>query len=450
LINLSINEIYNILFGIKNYFNVDIFIEGFSTDTRTIKKDQVFVAIKGEHLDGHNYIKNALEKSACLVISEQKYENKKVIVVNDSIKALGDIAKYYRKKFNIPLIAITGSVGKTSTKKMITSVLESKMNVHSTKGNLNNHIGLPMTLFNINDTTDISVIEMGMNHLNEIDYLSSIALPTIGVITNIGTSHIGNLGSKKNIFRAKLEILNHIKEGSDIYINGDDEFLKKLKDNKKYHFITYGFNKENDYNISEYTILNDGSCTFKINNEQYKIPVIGKHNVYNASVAIIIGKSFNLTYNNIILGLKNYSNEKMRMETYIKGKFTIINDAYNANTQSMKAAIDVLKEYKQRKIAILGDMLELGTFSQKSHEEIGKYIAKSNIDILVAIGKEAQNYLNGAIRENMKRENIYIFETLIDIDSKINDIIQDNDVILIKGSRGSKMENVLKYIKFER
>jgi len=450
LINLSINEIYNVLFGIKNYFSLNVPIKGFSTDTRTIKKDQVFIAIHGEHLDGYNYIKSALEKNACLVISEKEYDNKKVIVVNDSIKALGIIAKYYRQKFNIPLIAITGSVGKTSTRKMITSVLESKLHVHSTKGNLNNHIGLPMTLLNIDDKTDISVIEMGMNHLKEVDYLSSIALPTIGVITNIGTSHIGNLGSKENIFKAKLEMLNSIKKGSDVYINGDDEFLIKLKKKNEYNFITYGFNKENDYNISDYNILNDKSCTFKVNNEQYQIPVIGKHNVYNALVAIIISKSLNLSYNDIMIGLKNYSHEKMRMETYNNGTYTIINDAYNANPQSMKAAIDVLKEYKKRKVAILGDMLELGTYSKESHEEIGKYVAKSNIDILIVVGKEIKNYLAGAIMGNMKRDNIYIFESLVDLGSKINDIIHDNDIILLKGSRGSKMEDVQKYIKFER
>ena len=447
MIDIYTNEIYDLLDKtIEERIN-NTQIKGISTDTRTIKVNQVFFAIKGPNFDGNKYVFDALKKGACLVITEEKSQDKKVICVENSIIALGLLAKYYRNKFQIPFISITGSVGKTSTKEMIKSVLNISYNVHSTIGNLNNNIGLPMTLFNMTKEHEISVIEMGMNNFNEIDYLSNVLEPTIGVLTNIGVSHIGILGSRKNILKAKLEMLNHMKKGSIIYINGDDDLLITLKNRDDFRFISFGFNTTNDIVAYDYQYDNNNKCSFKLENEKYEINEIGKHNVYNVLPAIILAKQLKIPYTKIQEGINNFKNEKMRMNIIIKGNYTIINDAYNANTQSMKIAIDVLKTYKKRKVAILGDMLELGKFTKKSHIEIGEYLANNSIDIIIAVGKEAINYKEGAIRNGFSYENIYIFNNINQLKEKINDIIYNHDIILLKGSRSSKMEEVIELIK---
>lgn len=444
--NLSTDEIYSLFGACPTEKTENQVIEGVSTDSRSLTADQVFFAIRGENFDGNDYIEKALSQGACLVVGERTFPDRRVITVTDSVLALGILAKYYRRKFDIPVIAITGSVGKTSTKEMIKSVLMRKFNVHSTTGNLNNHIGMPMTLFHLSEEHDISVLEMGMSHFNEIDYLSDIASPTFAVFTNIGVSHIGNLGSRENILKAKLEMLSHMKPYSTVLINGDDDMLKTLKDRNDFSVISFGFNQDNDYAVSQFVNESEERCSFSLNGHSYILKTGGRHNVYNALPAIIIGEMNRISKDQIQEGLYSYQNAKMRMDIIKKGTLTIINDAYNANTQSMKAAIEVLSLYPNRKVAILGEMLELGDFSDISHEEIGAFTATQGIDVLIAVGHQADKYRIGAVNKNMKSKMVYTFNDFIELKTMINDIIMDNDVILLKGSRGSKMEETLNLI----
>ncbi len=445
--NLWIDEVQS-LFNCCNKFNMTHqLLKGVSTDSRNIEAGQLFIALKGENFDGHDYIDKAIEKGASLILSENSHINPKVIKVDDTIKALGLLAKYYRSKFKIPVIGLTGSVGKTTTKNMINSVLSFSKNVHTTKGNKNNHIGLPMSLLDLTSEHDISVLEMGMNHLGEIDYLSSIAKPTISILTNIGVSHIGNLQSKENIFAAKKEILNHLLPKSLLLLNGDDEFLKSLQDNSPYRVITYGFGNHNMVKASHYKLLNENNGSqFMIGDELYTLNTLGKHNVYNVLPAIILGKEFGLDTQMINQGLKTFTQEKMRMDISKIREMTIINDAYNANTQSMKAAIDVLVTQQGRKVAILGDMLEMGDFSKDNHLDVGQYVANSMVDVLIGVGNDAIFYIDGAKKEKISNLNLYYFPDLTQLATNINDIIQPGDFILLKGSRGSKMESVIEFI----
>lgn len=445
--NLLIDEVQSLFTCCNKNKVTHQLLKGVSTDSRNIEKGQLFIALKGENFDGHDFIEKAIKKGAALILSEKKYNHPNVIVVDDTIKALGILAKYYRSKFSIPFISLTGSVGKTTTKNMINSVLSILKNVHTTKGNKNNHIGLPMSLFNLTNEHEISVLEMGMNHLGEIDYLSSIAKPTIGILTNIGVSHIGNLGSKENIFNAKKEMLNHLSPKSLLLINGDDEFLLSLQDNSPFRVITYGFGVHNMIKASNYKLLplNKGS-QFMINDELYTLNTLGKHNVYNSLPAIILGKEFGLNLKMINQGLNMFTHEKMRLEISKIHGMTIINDAYNANTQSMKAAIDVLATQKGRKIAILGDMLEMGEFSKDNHLDVGKYSSSSIIDVLIGVGEQAKYYIEGAKEFKTSNISLYYFSNLQQLAKEINDIIQIDDIILLKGSRGSKMESVMGFI----
>ncbi|MCK5811453.1 MAG: UDP-N-acetylmuramoyl-tripeptide--D-alanyl-D-alanine ligase [Clostridiales bacterium] len=445
--NLWIDEVQSLFDCCDKEHRTHQLLKGVSTDSRDIKVGQLFIALKGENFDGHNYIDKAIKKGASLILSEKNHLNPKVIKVDDTIKALGLLAKYYRLKFSIPVIALTGSVGKTTTKNMINSVLSTLKNVHTTKGNKNNHIGLPMSLFNLTSEHDVSILEMGMNHLGEIDYLSSIAKPTISILTNIGVSHIGNLGSKENIFIAKKEMLNHLLPKSLLLINGDDEFLMSLQANSPYRVITYGFSSHNTVKASHYKTLEDNKGSqFMIGHELYTLNTLGKHNVYNALPAITLGNEFGLSTKMINQGLKTFSNEKMRMNISKIQGMTIINDAYNANTQSMKAAIDVLDIQKGRKVAILGDMLEMGDFSKDNHFDVGKHVANSLMDVLIGVGNDASFYIDGAKSAKNSNLELYYFEDLSYLEKNINDIIKQGDSILLKGSRGSKMETVIEFI----
>lgn len=381
--------------------------ENFSKDTRTIKSGDIYIGIKGENFDGNIFYLDAISKGAKVCILQdidvdlekiEKYNNVTIIKVDDTIKAMQEIAKYKRSLYDIPVVAITGSVGKTSTKDIVAKVLEEKFKVLKTEGNLNNHIGLPLTILKLRDHEAL-VVEMGMNNLGEIRVLTNIAKPNVVVITNIGTSHIGNLGSRDNILKAKLEILEGLANNGVVVINKDNDLLKKwYEENKKninYKIITYGIKEKCDY--AGYDIISkaDGSI-YKIdsNNNTYdiKVKIGGEHFILNSLCAISVGSIFKIPMNKIINGILNFELTKNRMEIKKKNNVTIINDCYNANYDSMKAALDFLgKNENNRKIAVLGDMLELGEFSEELHKKVGVEVNKNKIDILITVGEAAKN-----------------------------------------------------------
>lgn len=424
-------------------------------DSRKASKENVFVAIIGENLDGHKFIKSAYENGCKTFIKNESSSinldssDINLIEVKDTELALGMIAKYYKEKFDIPYIGVTGSVGKTTTRDMIYAAVSSKFNTLKNQGNLNNHFGVPLTLFNLDDSYECAVIEMGMSGFNEIEYLANIVNPRIGVISNIGLSHIENLGSQENILKAKMEITANFESSNILIVNGDDKFLSTLKD-KNHNFIlkTFGFNKDNDIYCESYEMDEEETkfiCNINGVKEEIFIPIVGEHNIYNAMSAILVGMSLNLTIDEIKDGLKNFTATKMRLDIVKTDKMTIINDTYNASPDSMNAALKILTRYKERRVAILGDMFEMGEVSEYGHRIVGKEASKS-VDILITIGKDSEFISDEAKDNGLEEKYIYHFESKEEAIKKIDDIIKEKDVVLVKASRGMKLEEIVEYL----
>lgn len=456
--NLSIEEVVGACNGKLLFGNEIQEVKAFSKDTRDIENGTIYVGIHGENVDGNSYYKQAIQNGAIGCILEESYEknidleyvkNKNIIIVKDSIKALQDIAAYRRKQYDIPVIAVTGSVGKTSTKDIIASTLSQKYKVLRTEGNNNNHIGLPLTLLRLKDQ-EIVVVEMGMNHFGEISLLTNIAKPNICVITNVGTAHIGNLGSRENILKAKLEILEGMDKNGIVVINNDNDLLHKwVEENKEnYNIITYGIHNKSDYmafNINEQESSVEYDISIKEEFYKIKVPVSGEPFVYNSLCAMAVSEICNIEIKQAIEGIEKFELTKKRMEIIKKDEITIINDSYNASYDSMKAAIEYLKITSgNRKIAVLGDMLELGEFEQELHEKVGEEVASNNIDILITIGERAK-YISQKAKELGIKE-IYSYTNNEEAVKHIKEILQPNDVILFKASNSMKFSNIIQEI----
>ena len=458
--NLLVKDILRVTSGKLIIGNEDEVLENFSKDTREINKDDTYIAIKGGNFDGNKFWKEALEKGAKAVIVQDvdfkkedlsKFNNKTIIEVNNTLEALYKIAEYKRSLYNIPIIGITGSVGKTSTKDIIASVVSQKYKTLKTIGNNNNNIGLPFTILKLKDH-EAAVIEMGMNHFGEISLLSRIAKPTVSVITNIGTSHIGNLGSRENILKAKLEILEGM-EKKILVINNDNDLLhdyyKKNKDNIE--IKTFGMKNKSDI-MAKNIETEDNSSTFicKIEDEEVKIkvPVGGEHFVLNALCACKIGELLNIESSKIIKGIENFKLTNKRMEKRIlENGVLVINDSYNASLESMKASINYLANLSNpRKIAFLGDMFELGEFSDKLHKKVGAIIEENKIDILICAGKNAKCIYQGAF-EAGKTENVYYFEEKDEAFKFLTSHFKTGDAVLFKASNGMKFYDLVEKLK---
>jgi len=452
--DLSIKNIIEVTKGKLLVGNEEYVCMSYSKDTRTIKEGDCYIGIKGETFDGNLFWEKALENGASTVIVQnveiedeklRKWADKNIIKVEDTLEALYSIARYKRSLYNIPVIAITGSVGKTSTKDIVANVVSKKYKTLKTEGNNNNNIGLPFTILRMQDE-EVAVIEMGMNHFGEISLLTSIANPTICIITNIGTSHIGNLGSRENILKAKLEILEGSKKEA-VIINNDNDLLHKWqKENKEnYNIKTYGIKEQSDIMAKEIKLEeNKSTFTCKINNveEKINVPVGGEHFILNALCAITVGEVLKIEADKIKLGIENFELTKKRMDIVeLKNGIKIINDAYNASLESMTASLKVLSEFKERKIAVLGDMFELGDFSEELHKKVGKEVVKNNIDILIACGENAR-YIADVAREKMDKENVYILRKTEEIKPLLEKIVKNNDVILFKASNGMKFYKI--------
>ncbi len=435
--------------------NEETIVSNIVIDSRKAGKDSAFVAIVGENLDGHNFINLAINQGCKTIIKNKNnnvdIENKEVnvIEVSDTEIALGDIAKFYKNKFKIPFIAVTGSVGKTTTRDMVYSTISAKYNSLKNVGNLNNQFGVPLTLFNLNKEHECAVIEMGMSGFNEIEYLANIVNPQIGIISNIGYSHVEHLGSRDGIFKAKMEIATNFDENSLLIVNGDDDCLKTLKTKVLvYKLRTFGFDKDNDIYCESYE-MDEESINFVavINGkkEELFIPTVGKHNIYNAMAAILVGLNLNMTIEEIKDGLKNFQCTKNRLDIIKKDKLTIIDSVYNASIDSMSAALNILGRYENRRVAILGDMFEMGEFAEFGHRQVGK-AALGNIDIMIAIGKDSEFIVKELKENNMNENNLYHFETKEEAIENLDNIIKDDDVILVKASRGMNLEKVVEYL----
>ncbi len=450
---IRVKDILKITGGTLIYGNEEEVCENFSRNTKEINEGDIYIGFKGENFDGIEFYEEALEKGAkgCILNRNLNKEFKQrngefIIQVEDTVDAVGKIAKLKRQMYNIPVIAVTGSVGKTSTKDIIYSVVSQKYKTLKTQGNMNNHIGMPLTILKLKDEEAL-VVEMGMNHLGELSKLTDIAKPTIAVITNVGTAHIGNLGSRENILKAKLEILEGLSENGYAVINNDNDLLHKwVKDQNKYNTVTYGINSESNY-IAQNIKLSDTNSKYKVqidnNLEEITVPVGGEAFIYNSLAAISVGRILNIPMDKIKQGIEKFELSKMRLDVQkTKQGYTIINDCYNANYDSMKSSLEYLQKMNgKRKIAVLGDMLELGDYSKELHEKVGIEVSKNNIDILITVGKEAKNIAKIA-KENGTKQ-IYMCENNKDAIEQIKKIVEKEDTILIKASNSMHFKEIV-------
>ena len=460
---MNTQNIYDNIEVIDIYNKVNEQINSVKIDTRKITNKDCYVGIKGEKNDGNLFYMEALKKGAVVAILDNyevsdddlKYlekNNKCIIVVRDTIKALGELAKYKRGLFKSPVVAITGSAGKTSTKDIIYSVLKEKYDVHKTIGNQNNHLGLPLTILALDEKKEMLVLEMGMNHLGEISYLTNIAKPDVAVITNVGTAHIGNLGSRENILKAKLEILEGLNDSGILIVNNDNDLLHDwyLKNKDKYHIVTIGIHNTSDFLATDIDLEEDGS-TFTCNGATYVVPVGGEHFIYNALTSIAVASIFNVPKKSIQKGITNFelSSNRMNIINDEVKDITLIDDSYNANFDSMSYAIKYLSSLDGRLIAVLGTMKELGAYSEELHRKIGKLIYDEEIDILITVGDDALFINKEAEALGFNEYYSYHFDNNKEAIDTVKSLLKNEDRILIKASNSLNFKEIVDSLKGE-
>ena len=435
------------------------------TDSREAESGALFVALKGERFDGHDYISQALTRGAVAAVAEcipdgiGEEQAERIFVCDSSLDGLGKIAAAYKERIHPKTIAVTGSVGKTTTKEFIYAVASANYISHKTEGNFNNEIGMPLSVLVMPENSQVCVLEMGMSGLGEISRMTHTAKPDIALITNIGNSHIENLGSRENICRAKLEIVEGVPEDGYVILNADEPmlFAQKGKLKQKIIFVSLQ-NPLADYralNIREY----EDSTEFDLVAGRrvvtnVRIPTIGRHNVYDATYAFAVGVLLGMNDEDIKRGLMSFRNTGMRQNIYEYGGITIIEDCYNAGPESMKAALEVLRRMAQkndcRSVAVLGDMRELGEYSKQLHMEVGTLVAARHISNLVTFGREAENIALGAINHAMKHESISVntnTENVSAVAKTVFDLLHMGDAVLFKASRAVRLERVIEELK---
>lgn len=439
-------------------FNADgkTLISSVETDSREVCDGSLFFAFKGDNVDGHKFIKNAIEGGAVCAVTESDepvHDGLPFIKVKSVGQALLDLAAVYRSKINIPIIAVTGSVGKTSTRVMLGYVLSQKYKTLVTKGNLNNEIGVPLTLFRLDSTYDIAVIEMGMNHFGELSRITASVKPDTVIITNIGEAHIENLGDRDGILKAKLEALEGLASDGTVILCGDNDKLWGLNGTLDFETLYCGIeNKKSELvaeNVATYADGTEFTFTFDGNNYRARTSVPGVHHVYNALISILAGIKYTVPMKDILSGITEFVPVGMRQATSKIGEYTVIKDCYNANPTSMKAGLEILKlsNSGERKIACLGDMMELGTISEEAHLKIGKLIPTYGVDCLITVGERAALIAKGAEDAGMSKSNIYPFKNNSEVCENIKKILKDDDVILLKASRSMKLEEIADFLE---
>lgn len=430
-------------------------ISGVSTDSRKAAEGEVFFPLIGEQHDAHDFIPQAVERGCrTFVVSRTdiawKDDRLNVIFVSDTTKALQDLAAYYLSLFTMIKIGVTGSTGKTTTKEMLYWILSEKYKTARNIGNLNNHIGLPLTVLSMPEDTEAGVFEMGMSELGEIDLLAKLVRPDIGVITNIGISHIENLGSRENILKAKLEITGYFAPEGILVVNEDSDFLSRDSVSGDYKVVTTGETGRSNFIISNIIDYGEEGVEFTVEHKEemqtFRLNVPGRHNAYNGALAVAAASSCGISMAEAAKGLLKLEITDKRLNIKGKNGMKIIDDTYNASPDSMKAAIDVLTATKGfRKIAILADMFELGENSDAFHTEVGRYAGESSVDLLIAVGTQAKHIYDAA-KEILGERKVQYYETKELLMGDIGSMISSGDVILLKGSRGMAMDQVVKKI----
>ena len=446
---IKLREIAEIVNGELFADDPEIRVKGFSIDSRTIKTGEVFIAVKGNRFDGHDYIMEAIKNGAVAVIRKRNIDkvadhSVREILVNETLDALGKIAAGFRGRVFIPVVCVSGTNGKTTVKDMLAHILSGKYKVLKNKDSYNNIIGLSLTLFDLDSSHEVVVLELGTNYPGEIAKLAEIARPYLAVITNVGDGHLENLKNREGVFLEKISLLNSLPDDGMMFLNKDDSLLVKVASwGKRKRF--FGRTEGSDFCISKINREENG-YSFCLNKKKYYIPVLGEHNIYNAAAAIAVSEYLGMEYVEIRERLKNVALPKMRLEQIKIGDVLFINDAYNSNPSSFRCALKVLKENSSRKkkVVVAGDMLELGEKSGELHENIGKNIAEAKIDCFIALGDSARFIAESAVSFGMKENTVFnVFDH--DAAAKVLLGMSDSDtIVLLKGSRASKMEEILK------
>ena len=456
---LTVHDVLSVCDAKLFFGNEDCILKNFSKDTRTIQNGDVYLGIQGENFDGNVFYLKALEKGAsCCILDhfdessfdQEIYSDRTIVLVEDTLLAIQQLATYKRNLVDIPVIAVTGSVGKTSTKDMIASVLSQKYHVLKSEGNLNGQLGLPLNILKLEDE-EVMVLEMGMNDFGQISILTNIAKPTIGVITNIGTAHIGILGSRENILKSKLEILEGMQKGSQLVINYDNDLLSQM-DLPDYHIIKCAIHTPADFEASDIEILENES-QFMVHDQVSKYPslihAMGEAFIENSLLSIAVGNILHLTTKEIQTGLETFKMSGNRMEMItLKDGITLINDSYNSNYEAIISALDTLVRVPgKRKIAVLGDVLEMEDYAKEIHDKIGHIDSLTKMDAIFLNGESALFIKEGAIANGISSDRIYYFEQREDLLKSLLAYLKPKDKVLIKASNGMRFFEIVDKIK---
>jgi len=455
---LEIQEIINACGGrILSGIEKPLVITNITTDTREMKAGALFIPIKGERVDGHDFISQAVENGAVCALTEKQSNPTDVdiplIYVNSTRRALMDLADYYRRMHDIKVVAITGSAGKTTTKDMVAGILSQKFKTKKTIKNYNNEIGMPFSIFQLEPDDEVLVLEMGMNHANEIHELSLVGVPDIAVITHIGDAHIENFENREGILCAKLEIVDGLRVGGTVVLNGDDPLLTgKIAAEKTSQFNVL-FPSTGNIVKSEPIGFQESRCHFRWRDEDIHltVPIPGAHMVMNALLACVVGLEMGVSPSQITKAFENFIPPEGRLNIFEAGEMTIIDDVYNANPASMIEGIRVLcrrtpENENRRRVAILGDMNELGHVAENRHREIGTFAAEAGIDLLIAVGTLSR-YIHEGFLATRSKGNVFHFATSAQFSPKLHEVLQPNDMVLLKASRGMAFETFINEIK---
>lgn len=425
-----------------------------TTDSRKVTYGCLFIAIKGERADGHDYIGQVMEAGALSVLSEQDLGEVDFpyIKVRSSLQAVKDIAEYYLKQLPVPVIGITGSVGKTSTKETVAAVLSQKYNVLKTQGNFNNELGLPLTVFRLRKEHEIAVLEMGISNFGEMSRLAKIARPHTGIITNIGYCHLEFLKDRDGVLKAKTEMFDYVREDGHVILNGDDDKLDAIRKVRNTKLMKFGLDKKNDIYADQIESkgLKGMACVIHTPQGSFKtlIPIPGRHMVYNALAAACAGLVYGLSLDEIRAGIEDLQPVSGRFHIIETDKYTIIDDCYNANPVSMKASLEALQDGLGRKVALLGDMAELGDGEEELHAQVGAFAGKLDLDAVYCAGSLCKHLVRG-IKQSNPRMEVRHFEDRASLMKKLPEILMNGDTVLVKASHSMQFEKVVERLSAE-
>ena len=451
---MKVSEIIKITGGklLAGERDAGIDLSNVSTDSRAIKRGEFFIALSGPNFRGSDFLRDAFRKGAAGAIIEgaavcPEKTGRILISVDDSARALQSIAASHRAKFDIPVICVTGSNGKTTVKEMIAAVLSEKYNVLKNEGTKNNHIGVPLTLLKLKKGHEIGVIELGTNHSGEIRALAAIAKPTTAVITNIGPSHLEYFVDLDGVYREKRQILDSLGNGALVVINGDDPLLRKIR-SVRFRVLRYGLGRSNDFRASVINVDSHGS-RFMVNDDvECHLNLLGEHNVINALAAIAVASQFNMSVRAAARALADIKPPSMRLDPLTVNGISVVNDSYNSNPASMETALEAVSACRARaRWVVSGDMLELGRSSARLHRKVGKLIADSDAAGLLTFGELSKHTLSGALAGGMDRDKLWHCSSHDEIAKILKRVALSGDVVLIKGSRAMKMEEVIERLK---